>query len=339
MIKFATVILSLLSVINGYVSVYNSIQTVELINEANTTWQADYEFVENVGLNNLRNTLGEYDDWNNNDGGDFDSLEFVPTIPRPGYEIGKPVELPDSFDARKEWPKCSSISHIRIQGNCKNCWAVSSTSAFSDRLCVASGQRLNIRISAQQVTFCCKECGHGCTRGGDSRSAWRFFKEHGAVTGGDYNSEQGCQPYEIPPSKSQDKAYNSTCLRNRCSNSKYKISYKDDLHYVRSVYTLPATEEIIRRDILLNGPVSSSIDVYGDFYYYKKGIYQRQPQFNLHGRHAIKIIGWGAEKKVKYWICSNTWGKKWGEEGTFKILKGNNECGIEGRVVTGLPKI
>lgn len=73
-------------------------------------------------MNTLRNTLGEYDDSNNNDGGDFDSLEFVPTIPRPDYEIGKPVELPDSFDARKEWPKCSSISHIRVQGKCKNCW-------------------------------------------------------------------------------------------------------------------------------------------------------------------------------------------------------------------------
>ena len=29
-------------------------------------------------------------------------------------------------------------------------------------------------------------------------AAWDFWKRDGIVTGGQYNSKQGCQPYEIP---------------------------------------------------------------------------------------------------------------------------------------------
>lgn len=45
------------------------------------------------------------------------------------------------------------------------------------------------------------------------------------------------------------------------------------------------------------------------------------------GGHAVKMIGWGVEGGVKYWICSNSWGTGWGENGFFKIKMG--ECGID----------
>ena len=32
------------------------------------------------------------------------------------------VQLPDTFDAREEWPNCKSISEIRDQGKCGSCW-------------------------------------------------------------------------------------------------------------------------------------------------------------------------------------------------------------------------
>jgi C1A family cysteine protease len=41
--------------------------------------------------------------------------------------------------------------------------------------------------------------------------------------------------------------------------------------------------------------------------------------------------------QLKIWyffqLVSNTWGTKWGENGYFKILRGENECEIESYVV------
>jgi cathepsin B len=53
------------------------------------------------------------------------------------------------------------------------------------------------------------------------------------------------------------------------------------------------------------------------------------------GGHAIKMIGWGVENGTPYWLCVNSWNNTWGEQGLFKILRGSNECGIEGSVVAG----
>ena len=32
------------------------------------------------------------------------------------------ADIPDSFDARTQWPKCPSISDIRDQAACGSCW-------------------------------------------------------------------------------------------------------------------------------------------------------------------------------------------------------------------------
>ena len=53
------------------------------------------------------------------------------------------------------------------------------------------------------------------------------------------------------------------------------------------------------------------------------------------GTNIQGMIGWGEENGTPYWICVNSWNVWWGEEGTFRILRGKNECGIEGSVVAG----
>ena len=69
------------------------------------------------------------------------------------------------------------------------------------------------------------------------------------------------------------------------------------------------------------------------------------------GHHAVRIIGWGQTSSgltsihkifvfapfllgLKYWQVANTWGDTWGEEGLFRIRRGDNECRIE-EMVTG----
>jgi cathepsin B len=52
---------------------------------------------------------------------------------------------------------------------------------------------------------------------------------------------------------------------------------------------------------------------------YKSGIYQHLTGTQL-GGHAVKVIGYGIEDGLSYWLCQNSWSTTWGEGGYFKIL-------------------
>uniref|UniRef100_A0A183C0W9 C-type lectin domain-containing protein n=1 Tax=Globodera pallida TaxID=36090 RepID=A0A183C0W9_GLOPA len=100
---------------------------------------------------------------------------------------------------------------------------------------------------------------------------------------------------------------------------------------------LEGSERGIMAEIYYVGPVVATIDVYEDFYRYSKGIY-RHTWGELKGGHAVKLIGWGEEMDAdrtvqKYWLAVNSWNKWWGENGLFKIARGQNESGIEWRAL------
>jgi C1A family cysteine protease len=48
----------------------------------------------------------------------------------------------------------------------------------------------------------------------------------------------------------------------------------------------------------------------------------------VQGGHAVKIVGWGIDSgsDVEYFICANSWGPSWGEQGFFRIMA--NDSGI-----------
>lgn len=53
------------------------------------------------------------------------------------------------------------------------------------------------------------------------------------------------------------------------------------------------------------------------------------------GGHAVKIIGWGQDDVSAWWLVQNQWGELWGEQGLFRIVRGQNECGIEEEITAG----
>lgn len=67
------------------------------------------------------------------------------------------------------------------------------------------------------------------------------------------------------------------------------------------------------------------------------GVYEHVVGSRL-GGHAIRILGWGIENDVPFWLIANSWNSDWGDNGYFKILRGKNHCGIEGEISAGLPK-
>jgi C1A family cysteine protease len=141
---------------------------------------------------------------------------FTAMLGVPLDKIGKPSSLrtkvhevndnniPAEFDARIKWPSCSSIREIRDQGSCGSCWAFAVVSALSDRICIQSNQTRNVRVSAEDLLSCCgSSCGSGCS-GGLPDSAFEYYVDYGLVSGGDFNSNDGCRPYTIASCKQQD---------------------------------------------------------------------------------------------------------------------------------------
>ncbi|UYV64280.1 CTSB [Cordylochernes scorpioides] len=106
----------------------------------------------------------------------------------------------------------------------------------------------------------------------------------------------------------------------------------------KNVYQVPQDEEQIQLEILKHGSISVALDVYSDLLSYKSGVYQHHSG-HLLAAHAVKMLGWGVENGVKYWLLANSWNPTWGEKGYIKILRGKNECGIEEEGFAGEPDL
>ena len=272
------------------------------------------------------------------------------TKPAPGKFDSAPIhglsssDLPATFDAREQWPNCSSIKEVRDQSACGSCWAFGAATAMTDRLCIGSGQKDQRRISTEELVECCFDCGDGCD-GGELYPSWSYWKETGIVTGDVYGDVASCKPYPFPPCNHHSEGpyddcskhdYDTPKCKRECDNKEYKKKFKDDKIFGASVYSLD-DEQAIMKDLVTNGPVEAAFDVYEDFLTYKGGVYQHTTG-SLLGGHAIRVIGYGVEYGVKYWICVNSWNDNWGEKGTFRIRRGDDHCGIESDVVAGLAK-
>lgn len=258
----------------------------------------------------------------------------------PKKTIFKFKDLPESYDARTAFPKCASIQEIRDQGNCNAAWAFAAVSAMSDRICISSNQSDQRRLSAKNLISCCTSCGSGCS-GGYAAQAWKYWKDTGIVTGGPYGDTKTCQPYFLPKCNHFISGSYEDCSNDaetpKCANDCSEgngFEYKNDLIKSSSAYTLQG-EVYIMQEIYENGPVQASFTVYSDFLTYTSGIYAHSEGSAL-GAHDVKIIGWGVQDGVKFWLCANSWNEEWGDKGFFKIKRGNNECGIENAVNAGV---
>lgn len=253
--------------------------------------------------------------------------------------------IPTDFDSRTAWPSCKSISEIRDQSNCGSCWAFGAVEAATDRICIGTNATTITHISAEHLLSCCASCGMGCN-GGYPASAWSYLASKGVVSGGNYGDYSYCSSYSLPncdhhvsgqfPACSGDSSTPS-CPSSCDSKSTYSTSFSNDKHVFASSYSIANDVSQIQTEIMTNGPVEGSFTVYDDFPNYKSGVYY-QTSSNALGGHAIRILGWGVEGGVDYWLVANSWNNDWGLNGFFKIRRGTDECGIEDEIVAGLYK-
>jgi cathepsin B len=314
------------------------------VNSGDSTWVADANVARDRfdSMDDVRALCGTF----MSDHADYFRLpEASEVFSEDEYNVLDAEDIPSDFDSRTQWSNCTVISKIRDQSSCGSCWAFGSTEAFEDRRCVATGK--DTEFSTEDTAACCSGflCGMsmGCN-GGQPSSALDWMTRSGVVTGGDYTdigSGSTCKPYSlapcahhVPPSTKYpacpSSEYPTPRCEKKCSESGYQTSYSEDKTKASKAYSIDGEQKIMS-DIVQFGPVSAAFTVYSDFPTYKSGVYQHKTGQAL-GGHAIEIIGFGTESGTPYWLVKNSWNEEWGDGGTFKILRGSNECGIEGEI-------
>lgn len=307
---------------------------INIVKEKATTWEAGRNFHPSVSMDYIKNLMGVHPD----------SPMHQPPLKEDVEDIAD-SDIPGNFDAREKWDHCPTIKEIRDQGSCGSCWAFGAVEAMSDRVCIHSNGKTNFRFSADDLVSCCHTCGFGCN-GGFPGAAWSYWTRKGIVSGGNYGTGEGCRPYEIAPCEHHvngsrpacqgEKGHTPRC-KHACEQS-YSVQYDKDKHYGVKSYSVKRNEKDIQKEIMTNGPVEGAFSVYDDLLAYKSGVYQ-----HVHGKylggHAIRILGWGVERNTPFWLIGNSWNTDWGDNGFFKILRGQDHCGIESQISAGIPKI
>ncbi|KAI1731730.1 papain family cysteine protease domain-containing protein [Ditylenchus destructor] len=246
-------------------------------------------------------------------------------------------ELPTSFDAREKWPYLAR-AQIADQGDCASSWAFSTTLVAADRLAILSGGTLQMELSPQQLLDCNQHKQRGC-EGGYLDRAWWYIRKFGLVS-------NNCYPYNSGLSQTPGichipkQVLSSPLAIPQCVSGSNNTIFK-----MTPSYRISPREEDIQTEILTNGPIQATFLVYPDFFMYSGGVYRRMNDLLLgafppKGYHSVKILGWGEDPQSgKYWLCANSWGQSWGENGLFRIVRGENHCEIESFIVGAWAKL
>jgi hypothetical protein len=209
----------------------------------------------------------------------------------------------DAVDEVLDWRDYEGndfVTGIRDQGQCGSCWAFGALAAMESRtLIMANTPGYELDLSEQYLV----SCSPGSCNGYSLSGTCIFLENDGTV-------DEDCFIY---------RANDQIPCASACSDWSERIRVIDDWYWLNS------NEQAIKNE-LQNGPVYAGFRVYEDFYSYSSGVYQHVWGSQL-GAHAISIIGW--DDGTDCWICKNSWGPGWGEDGYFRIRKGQNECGIE----------
>ena len=206
-------------------------------------------------------------------------------------------ELPASYDLRD----LNLVSPIKDQANCGSCWAFSSIANLESLYLQEGG---NASFSEQAML----DCSEGTCDGWYLNSAFDFLVEHGTCQAFAYPYtavKESCKPYPVVTRLQSWQWINPYSRATRMSNNKIKSW----------IYTYQR-------------PVSSWMQVYRSFLYYEDGIYGRlRRERRSQGGHFVLIVGWGSSYGVDYWICKNSWGTEWGQDGFFFIEMNDSSIG------------
>ena len=252
---------------------------------------------------------------------------LIALISFPNFYIVTPKkeELPPYFS----WRNVNGIDYTtpaRNQEPCPSCEAYALVAIVETLVQYKVGYPFGCDLSEAHLFFC---SGGTCKWGVDIKKAADYLVKYGVP-------DEGCFPemhrkYDLP--------CNLTLLD--WQNRSVKVK---EWGWVEN------NPESIKKALIEHGPVAACIYIWKDFYYYHGGIY-RHRWGRLVGGHVIAIMGYN--DTARYWICKNSWGRNWGEDGWFKVSYDANifikHCyggtgimyldGVYGNLMPDVPKV
>lgn len=205
-------------------------------------------------------------------------------------------ELPPVFDWRNvtgtNW-----MTPVKNQGECGSCTAFAILSALESVVQIHIGKPCGCDLSEAHLFSC---AGGDCSRGLKLSKASEYIRMFGVP-------DEECFPY-------------NDCYKG-CGHS--QTNWEERAIKVSTMNSISPIFDNIRNALLKFGPLVTCMNVFEDLYSYKEGIYQHV-WGDFCGRHSVTIMGYNNEEG--YWICKNSWGTEWGEDGWFNIRYG--QCAI-----------
>jgi C1A family cysteine protease len=207
--------------------------------------------------------------------------------------------LPERLDWRDH--NGNWLTSVRDQAGCGSCWAFGSVAQVESWIKIhQNNSEVQIDLSEQILVSCTS----GNCEGGWPDEALEYFRTQG-VPG------EICLPYQ---------ADDSVPCEIQCPA------------WLASPVTIPgwgyvtlgeAVVETIKNAVARH-PVTTTYAVYADFYFYSDGVYEHV-WGDFEGGHVVLIVGW--DDAEQSWICKNSWGPSWGQDGYFRIKWGQCEMG------------
>jgi C1A family cysteine protease len=213
------------------------------------------------------------------------------------------------------------VTDVEKQGKCNCCYAFPPIAALESALEIANkNPDLNKDLSEQYIVSCgLRDYAldlNGC-QDSTTEDAIKFIKKYGAIS--EIYFEYTSENRTVPPS-CQDK---STGWKTN------KINIKN--------YNGISGREAIKNALIQYGPIITKIHVYQNFKDdYNGGVYTKKEGDAL-GYHSVLIVGYVDDTSYDtggYWICKNSWGLGWGENGFFKIKYDFCSLGYDGYYIS-----
>lgn len=207
--------------------------------------------------------------------------------------------IPKDMPAHLDWRDVNGqdfTTPIKDQHPCGSCASFASTGALEILLKIALNNPFMMPDLSEQHVYSCA-----------NPIPYTFITTLGVLKSqGD--SDEACFPYDC------DTPDERPPCNNKCADWANR-SFKTDGH---QMMMYPNPEQM--KAALQSGPIVAGMQVYEDFRYYTGGVYEHTSG-GLLGGHGVVVVGY--DDAEQYWICKNSWGTEWGEEGWFKIRWGD----------------
>jgi len=214
------------------------------------------------------------------------------------------VQIPTGDEV--DWTTKGVVTPVKDQGSCGSCWTFSTTGAVESAYAIATGKLLT--LSEQQLVDCAGAFNNFGCNGGLPSQAFQYIMSAGGL------EEEAQYPYKAKDGECQ---FSSEAVAAKISDE---------------VNVTAGSETELTDAVKTHGPVSICYQVVSDFQHYTSGVYESTKCKNgpQDVNHAVLAVGYGVDDTTSkpYYLVKNSWGPTFGIKGYFKIIRGQNMCGI-----------